>query len=254
MPQKKWYIMLDDDTYIVNPSLLVVLRHLDSTIPHYIGNAIGDYKGRFAHGGSAVVFSQAAMYRLFIQNPKIVSAAHMEALTARWGDKLIATTAMKVGIYLEEKFRRLFKGESPQQTRIRDDRPCVPIISFHKMPPSTMIEVGRTFKNVTKYITWIGLWDTYEGLTFDSLPKNLIRSNWDHVGRLDKSTVSISNVETKEACLNFCYIYTSTCLAWTWEEEKMVCHISPWMILGERADFKFSGPNVRRAKKLLSQC
>lgn len=85
MPHQKWYIMLDDDTYLVDPSLLLVLGHIDPAVPHYIGNAIGDYKGRFAHGGSAVVLSQAAMHLLFSQNPDVVSAAHLESLTARWG-------------------------------------------------------------------------------------------------------------------------------------------------------------------------
>lgn len=254
MPHKKWYIMLDDDTYLLNPSLQVILGHLDPTVPHYIGNAVGDYKGRFAHGGSAIVFSQAAMHRLFTQNPNVVSTAHLESLTANWGDKLTATTAMKVGIYLEERYNRYFNGEPPRQTRIRGDRFCVPIVSFHKMSPSQMMEVGRTFKNIAKPVLWIDLWNIYKAPTFDAFLNDPVRSKWDHVGRLDESTMSINNVETKDACLNFCHFHASTCLAWTWEAENNTCHISPWMTVGDGADSKFSGPNVPRARRLLSEC
>jgi hypothetical protein len=73
------------------------------SVPNYIGNAVGDYKARFTHGGSAVVFSQAAMNQIFIQNAEAVLVAHLESLDARWGDKLIATAAMKSGIYLKER-------------------------------------------------------------------------------------------------------------------------------------------------------
>ncbi|KAJ8059841.1 hypothetical protein OCU04_011471 [Sclerotinia nivalis] len=146
MPSKKWYVMLDDDTYILNGSLKTILGHLNPSLSYYIGNAIGDYKARFAHGGSAVVFSQEAMHRIVDQNPSVVAKAHLESLDARWGDKLIATTAMKCGIYLDERYNYYFNGEAPQITRIRGDRFCAPLISFHKMSPAQMREIGRTFK------------------------------------------------------------------------------------------------------------
>lgn len=73
MPSKSWYITLDDDTYILNSSLKSTLGHLDPSVPYYIGNAVGDYRARFVHGGSAVIFSQAAMDSIFIQNPTVVA-------------------------------------------------------------------------------------------------------------------------------------------------------------------------------------
>ncbi|KAI9745105.1 MAG: hypothetical protein M1818_001383 [Claussenomyces sp. TS43310] len=255
MPNKRWYIMLDDDTYLLEPSLELVLGHLDSNIPYYIGNAIGDYKGRFAHGGSAIVFSQAAMHRLFVQNPELISAAYLESLTARWGDKLIATTAMKAGIYVKEQYRRHFSGEEPRHTHIQSDRFCVPIVSFHKMAPSEMMEVGRIFKNISTPVAWIDLWSIYQAPSFrESSDDHPVRSNWDHVGRLDESTTSTNSIETKEACLELCYSHISGCLAWTWEADKSTCHISPWMTIGDSADGKFSGINVPCARRLLDEC
>jgi len=254
MPHKKWYILLDDDTYVLNASLEVILGHLDPSVPHYIGNAVGDYKTRFAHGGSAVVFSQAAMDRIFIQNTEVVSAAHLESLDARWGDKLIAATAMKTGIYLEERYDRHFNGEPPRVTRIRGDRFCVPIVSFHKMSPSQMHDVGQTFKDAADAVSWIDLWNIYKAPTLDSFLAEPSRSNWDHVGRLDEATMTTNDVKTKGACLQICHSHGSTCLAWTWEAGSMACHISPWITVGEAAKDKFSGVNVPRAIRLLGEC
>jgi hypothetical protein len=104
LPNKKWYVILDDDTYILEPSLKLLVEHLDSSIPHYIGNAIGGYYiTRFAHGGSAIVISQAAMRKVFVQNSQFISAFNDESLSAGWGDALVAGTMMKSGIYLEER-------------------------------------------------------------------------------------------------------------------------------------------------------
>ncbi|KAK3348435.1 hypothetical protein B0H65DRAFT_175646 [Neurospora tetraspora] len=58
-PNKKWYLLVDDDTYLVQPSLKPLLAHLGS-VPYYIGNAVGDFRIRFAHGGSGIILSQGA--------------------------------------------------------------------------------------------------------------------------------------------------------------------------------------------------
>jgi hypothetical protein len=247
-------MMIDDDTYILDASLKAILGHLDPSLPYYIGNAVGDYKARFAHGGSAVVFSQAAMNRIFVQNPKVVAKAHLESLDARLGDKLIATTAMKCGIYLDERYNRYFNGEAPQITRIRGDRFCLPIVSFHKMSPLQMLDIVKTFKNVTNTVSWIGLWEIYGAPDLTSFLTNPFRPDWDHVGRLDEATMTTNSVKTKEDCLKLCHSHSSTCLSWTWEAESKACHIGPWIIVGHPAQGKFSGVNVPRAIKLVDKC
>ena len=254
MPHKIWYILLDDDTYVLNGSLMVILGRLDPSVPHYIGNTIGDYKPRFAHGGSAVVLSRSAMDRIFNQNPETVSRAHLESLDARWRDKLIATTAMKSGIYLDERYDRYFNGEGPQVTRIRGDQFFVPVISFHKLSPPQMLDVGRIFKHAADAVSRIDLWNMYGAPPLKSFFVDPIRSSWDHVGRLDEATMTTKDVKTKEDCLQICHVHGSTYLAWTWEADSMACHISPWLIVGHAASSKFSGVNSPRATRLLDEC
>jgi hypothetical protein len=253
MPRKKWYVLADDDTYLVNPSLELVLGHLDPFVPHYIGNAVGDYRARFAHGGSAVVLSQAAMHRIFVGNPRIVAAAHLESLEAKWGDKLIATTAMKTGVYLDERFDRYFNGEAPRVTRIRPDRFCAPIVSFHKMSPDEVTEVARTFKDTVSPVRWFDIWKIYNAPAIEKFLENPIRPDWDHVGRLDEATMTSLGVKSGEKCMEICSKST-TCLAWTWDKEESLCHVSPWMIVGEAAKGKASGINAKRAARLAAEC
>lgn len=254
MPHKKWYILADDDTYLLNHSLELILQHLDPSIPHYIGNAVGDYKARFAHGGSAVVLSQAAMRRIFVDNSRIVAAAHLESLESQWGDKLIATTAMKTGIYLDERYDRHFNGEAPRLTRIRADRFCVPIVSFHKMSATEMTRVAARFRDAASAVSWLDVWRIYNAPAFEAFLANPIRAEWDHVGRLDEETMTTTHVNSDNACLDLCHKYGMTCLAWTWDAEKLLCHISPWMVVGESVSGLSSGINARRAMRLAGKC
>ena len=114
MPHKKWYIILDDDTYLITPSIELLLSHLDPREAQYIGNAVGDYRGRFAHGGSAVLLTGEAMKRLF-SRPNIVAEAYLESLDETWGDRLVATTFQKLGVYLDERHSHYFNGEWPEE-------------------------------------------------------------------------------------------------------------------------------------------
>lgn len=245
---------MDDDTYILNPSLKAVLGHLDPSVPRYIGNAIGDYRTRFAHGGSAVVFSRAAMDRVFNQNKAEVLKAHLESLESSFGDKLVAETAMRSGIYLEERYARHFNGERPRTTRIRGDRFCVPVVSFHKVSPEQMADVGKMFSEYTGTVSWADLWKIYGAPAFDTFLDDPFRENWDYVGRLDEATMTTDDVRSQEECLQICRSRGSNCLAWTWEPVSMKCHISPWLVVGEAVNDKISGINAEQALRLVGEC
>ncbi|PLB55922.1 hypothetical protein P170DRAFT_433397 [Aspergillus steynii IBT 23096] len=246
--------MADDDTYLVQPSVRRLLGHLDPTVPYYIGNAVGDYKGRFAHGGSSLILSHATMRTLFA-DPAAVWAAHMEALEEKWGDKLVATVLIKIGIYLDERYTIFFNGGQPPATKISAERFCAPIASFHGLASSSeMLRVGRTFQHLADPVLWIDLWDLYHAPPLDSPVLDSGHDNWDYVGRLDEHTMSISDVSSVGTCRHICQGRSSFCLAWTWDSREQVCHLSPWMVVGESAAGKTSGINVARAKGLAGQC
>jgi hypothetical protein len=255
MPKKKWYIMADDDTYVIKSSLALVLGHLNPAKPHYLGNPVGDYKGRFAHGGSSAVVSGTAMEKLFGSNPDIVAEAHLESPTAIWGDKLLSTTLMKIGVYLDEAYSRLFNGENPYMTRMWADRFCVPLISFHGLGDGDLMEqVGSVFKNLKEPFFWRQLGKIYGAADFDSFVAEPIRINQDFVGRLDEHSTTTFDVETVEQCVRICGQNSGECLAWTWDSARRQCHYAPWTIIGDYREGFLSGVNYPLAKKLASEC
>ncbi|KAL1875287.1 hypothetical protein VTK73DRAFT_10184 [Phialemonium thermophilum] len=255
MPNRKWYIMLDDDTYVFRPTLRAILAHIDPSKPAYLGNAIGDFKGRFAHGGSAILLSGAAMRKVFGDNRHIVPAARLRSLTETWGDKLVATTFMKAGVYLDERYSHFFNGERPSITRIRPDRFCSPIVSFHGLAqPSQMDQVGELFRDVGGILTWGRLWEICGQPPWSEMPSDYVRTDEDHVGRTDESTLTTPRVGSPEDCARMCNRHYASCLAWTWDSSASKCHISPWVIVGEKAPGRHSGLNMGRLKSLHRAC
>ncbi len=255
-PDKRWYLLVDDDTYIIQPSLKPLLEHLDPRRPYYLGNAVGDFRARFAHGGSAIILSHAAM-RALIENQRSLAPVYIDSLDETWGDRLLAKALLKLGIHLDESYSHFFNGEPPLLTKIRADRVCSPLISFHKLPsPAAMREVGESFRNITRPVTWNDLWATY-GYTppwRETEGETALRKDWDYVGDLDESTLTVGKVKTAEACKKQCDKRTRTCLAWSWDAQAELCHVSHWMIVGKEAKGYISGVNVPRARALEVQC
>jgi hypothetical protein len=253
-PHKRWYLLVDDDTFIVQPSLKPLLEHLDPEQPHYLGNAVGDFKARFAHGGSAVILSHAAM-RALIENQRSLASIYVDSLDETWGDRLLAKALLKIGIHLDETYSHLFNGEPPLLSKIRADRLCSPLVSFHKLPtPAAMRGVGDYFRNVSKPVMWNDLWEIY-GETPPWRQKDAaVRRNWDHVGEPDESTLTIRNVRTAEECAKHFNRRSRASLAWSWDSKMESCHISHWMIVGKEAAGHVSAVNGPRARSLETNC
>lgn len=255
MPKKKWYVMIDDDTYLIKESLNLALGHLNPAKPQYLGNPVGDYKGRFAHGGSSAIVSAAAMSKLFDRRPDIVAAANLEAPTAIWGDKLLAETLMKIGVYLDESYSRLFNGEPPHMTRMWADRFCIPLTTFHGLGSGDALhQVGNTFKSIREPVFWRQLGSIYGAAAFDTFVAEPIRINTNFVGRLDDRSTTVENVKTVEECLATCQRRSSDCLAWTWAQNTKQCFLAPWALIGDAQDGVFSGINAKLAMKLADRC
>ncbi|KAI6770055.1 hypothetical protein HG530_004684 [Fusarium avenaceum] len=255
LPGKKWYIILDDDTFLIRPSLELLMSHIDYRKPQYIGNAVGDYKARFGHGGSGILISGEAMRRLF-EHPGIVQEAYAESMTETWGDRLVATTLQKLGIYIEEAYNHHFNGEPPSITRIWGDRFCSPLVSFHGLrKPGEMRRVGETLATREQPVLWRDVWQLFGGSAISALESRRTELTADHVGKSDEHTRSWGDVRSANACQKRCEQSGRRCLAWTYEMEIERCHTSPWLLLGaDGATGKASGVNWPQVKPLLNSC
>ncbi|RDA94117.1 hypothetical protein CP533_6601 [Ophiocordyceps camponoti-saundersi (nom. inval.)] len=242
MPDKKWYMILDDDTYLVRSSLELLLSHLDPWRALYLGNVVGDYKGRFAHGGSAVVLSAETLRRLF-GRADVVSRAYAESLDETWGDRLVATTLHKVGIYVEERYAHHFSGETPSAARIRGDRLCSPIVSFHGLRrPGAMARVGRGLGEAKEPVVWAQLWSLFAQHPMERYGRAPYLSG-DHVGGggggggggdgEEAMLLTWSAVGDEDGCRARCERVGAGCLAWTFEPRSGECRGSPWATIGD---------------------
>ncbi|KAI2629486.1 glycosyltransferase family 31 protein [Xylaria nigripes] len=255
LPKKKWYIMVDDDTYIIKSTVSLLLGHLNFGQPHYLGNPVGDYKGRFTHGGSSVVLSGATLRNLFEWHPHVAAAANLESPSAIWGDKLLSTTLMKIAIYLDESYRRLFNGEHPWITRMWADRLCLPLMGFHGLGDVQVMEqVGTTFQSQPGPVLWSSLAKIYKVPDYDTFIDVPIRPGMNYVGRLDEQSKTVMNVASVEDCLAICERHSTSCMAWVYDPNIQRCDYAPWTILGDIADGLFSGVNGRMAQKLVGRC
>lgn len=257
MPRKDWYLILDDDSFVVIESLRQVLSHLDPTEPYYLGNTVGDYRGRFAHGGSAVVLSRGAVEKLYRENPHVAADAQVNSLSEIWGDKLVATTLQKIGIFIDERFSHMFNGESPADTRISADRFCSPLVSFHELKkPEDMKALGLVFnERGTRTTVWADVWDLFGGPGTRGFNDRPMRQDHDFVGKLDRSrTQTARGIPTAEKCMRLCMRHKKRCLAWKWDVQSKECHISPWMTVGKSQVGTVSGINGNWATELMESC
>lgn len=253
-PKKKWYVLVDDDTYLIQPSLDIVLGHYDTSEPHYLGNAVGDYRQRFAHGGSSIAISYAALTKLFAtRNAPALAAARVASLKEVWGDRLLAAALLKVGVHIEEQASRFFNGEPPRAARLRDRRFCVPVATYHHLSTDEMREAAGLFRRAVDPVLWIDLWDLYGAPPFETYRGQPLREAWDHVGRLDEHTRTLTGAKTALGCSKFCEAHEQ-CLAWTWDENEALCHLSPWVVVGTESRGRVSGLHVDRVRHSADLC
>ncbi|PKK49875.1 hypothetical protein CI102_5637 [Trichoderma harzianum] len=253
---KQWYIILDDDTFLIEPSLHLLLSHLDPSRPYYLGNAVGDYKTRFAHGGSGIVLSREVMRRLF-DRPDIVAQSYIDSLDETWGDRLVGLTLIKLGIYLDERYSHHFNGEPPDMARVQRDRFCSPIVSFHgARRPGAMEAIGQALSNNREQpVIWAQLWQLFADTSLDNAGREPVRQMRDYVGPTGEDATTWERIASAEVCRKKCRNRKS-CLAWTYDRETRTCRASPWIVIGNssNAETNESGLDWQAVEPLLRQC
>jgi len=256
LPLKAWYVILDDDSFLINESLGQILSHLDPSKPYYLGNSVGDFRARFAHGGSVVVLSAGAVEALYQHHPALVREAELQSLTETWGDRLIATTLQKIGIHIDERFNHFFNGEPPALTKIWHDRFCTPLVSFHELKQAEqMRRVGTKFRDRQEKITnWGDVWEMFDGPDLAGFTDEPIRKDWDFVGKPGPGMRASAGIDSAKRCMRLCMKHRNECLAWRWDSQSKECRTSDWMAIGTQSRGRWSGINGVLAQKLMAKC
>lgn len=147
--EKKWYIFVEPDTYIVWSNVLQWIQTLDPTKPAYYGseNMIGE--DIFAHGGSAFLLSRPALEKaveVYRSKPD-----HYHDITGRhWaGDCVLGIALKDAGVSLTWSWP-MFQGGNPSdqmqfETKKGNDKVlwCNPVLSFHHLTPKEVADMWK---------------------------------------------------------------------------------------------------------------
>lgn len=85
-PNKKWYVFIEADTYLVWSNLLLWLERLDPEEPLYLGSPTYTDSYSFSHGGSGFILSGAALSKFWDDDSDIVARYDIVAQNEQFGD------------------------------------------------------------------------------------------------------------------------------------------------------------------------
>lgn len=138
-PDKKWYVFVEPDSYLVWSNLLKWLEELDPAAAVYYGSEVQIGKDIFAHGGSVFVMSNSAMQKGM--ESYLSESEEWHARTSHhWaGDCILGTALAKAGVPLTWSWP-MFQGGNPvemdwTQKKGRRRLWCTPAMSYHHLDP-----------------------------------------------------------------------------------------------------------------------
>jgi hypothetical protein len=140
-PDKDWYIMIDDDTYVFYDALVNKLKKFDPNRPHYLGNffefagcVTDKEKPYFAHGGSGIFISRGAMKKMI----KIVDSCITKYRRCWAGDVRTALCLRDVGVFIDVDNAVGFFSEAPGLGNEWPDDACAQVVTLHHLTPLQM--------------------------------------------------------------------------------------------------------------------
>jgi hypothetical protein len=143
-PDYDWYVFLEADTYIVWPNLVRWLEQLDPTEPLYLGSPTYIADTGFAHGGSGIVISKAAM-RKFVEDGDGEPGSNEHGINVEaecCGDYILELVFDRLGIKLGKHWP-MFNGEKPITMPFGPTHWCQPIITMHHVTSEEVSSMWR---------------------------------------------------------------------------------------------------------------
>lgn len=137
VPDKKWYIFIDADTYVLWSSLLLWLSKLDPSRKTYAGSEVNQEGQRFAHGGSGYVLSHATMYEYTVTHKGTAAIFDPRIRNYCCGDLVLGMALEEQGNDVQEVWP-LITGESQWTMPFGPEYWCHPQFTLHHMGISEM--------------------------------------------------------------------------------------------------------------------
>lgn len=144
-PDMDWYVLIDADTYVLWPNMLRWLQALDPTKKSYFGSEVSIGGTRFAHGGSGIVLSKAAMYELVVTFKGTAEKWDSKTYDHCCGDLVLSMALGEHGTQLQDVWP-LMSGETPFTMPFGPGTPdywCQPALTMHHLTPDDMRKLAE---------------------------------------------------------------------------------------------------------------
>lgn len=146
-PDLKWYIYIEDDTFIFWDNILRWLSTISpDDEPSYYGAFSGEGNETFAQGGSGLVFSRSLMRSVFGgDNAPNLSQYGNYTSTSCCGDMVLGKVLRDHGIYVNkgEYGPVSFRPEPPWKTGFDELIWCTPVFTFHHLHQRDLIGLSE---------------------------------------------------------------------------------------------------------------
>ena len=246
----KYYVYIEDDTYIFWPN---VMRYLQTLLPSeiaYFGAFSGEGNATFAQGGSGIIFTKGLMRRVFGGDNVPTLERYGKLMTsACCGDMVLGKILRDYGVEVNRGTwgTLSFRPEPPWRTGFDERGWCLPIYTFHHVHQRDMAMLhalersllaarrnGVLFRDV--YLEMIAPhldkdeisnWDNF-ATQWTSTPGNPFAQGWSLAEGLDILN-STSAYESKQGCRDACLTLES-CLSWRYAEQS--CTLDSAVIWG----------------------
>ncbi|KAN0089971.1 glycosyltransferase family 31 protein [Hyaloscypha variabilis] len=143
-PDMDWYVLIDADTYVFYSNLLVWLATQDPNSKSYFGSEVNILGQRFAHGGSGIVMSRAAVFELVGERASMAVRWDERIRERCCGDLVLGLALKEHGIELLDTWP-LMSGETPASLPFGPGTPeymCKPALTMHHLSPADMRELA----------------------------------------------------------------------------------------------------------------
>lgn len=144
-PDMDWYIFIDADSYLFWSNLLSWLATMNPNKKSYFGSEVNLSGTRFAHGGSGIVISRAAMHQLVVEHNGTAAKWDPKIKEHCCGDLVLGMALKEYGTELQDVWP-LFSGEAPSTLPFGPGTPeyvCRPALTMHHLSPTEMIELSE---------------------------------------------------------------------------------------------------------------
>lgn len=135
-PKVKWYLYMEDDTYMILPNVLLYLSAYDHRESHWLGG-LGEKLGTtFAHGGSGFALSRGAWEQSFGKGGDLVRKYQKFVDEACCGDYALGKVLNDYGVRFGEDHGETvkfwgFNGLPHWKIEFSQENWCLPVLTWH---------------------------------------------------------------------------------------------------------------------------